>query len=119
MQGDMGSEGAIPDGMAPKAASCALTRMPAEQDHDEIVNQACKKLNRLMLPFALLFRSAAAALSEACGHARLLMLSNSLTCVYTAVQYYRQPGQSKPVLRKRMHEQRAGLHSHGLWPGQW
>lgn len=78
----MGSESAIADGMAPKAASCALTQMQAEQDHDEIVHQACRKLNRLMLPFALLFRSAAAALSEACGHARLLMLSNSLTCVY-------------------------------------
>jgi hypothetical protein len=32
-----------------------------QQDHQAIVARACRKMNRLMLPFALLFRSASAA----------------------------------------------------------
>jgi hypothetical protein len=30
--------------------------MEVQQDHQAIVAYACKKLNRIMLPFALLFR---------------------------------------------------------------
>jgi hypothetical protein len=41
--------------VAPKQAHMEVD---IQQDHQAIVARACRKMNRLMLPFALLFRSA-------------------------------------------------------------